>query len=100
MITIVTKSANYDQQNIFIKRSFTIRHIFALEIIKNIFQFCYLFVLYLQGHRSITSAKLSQAVGLPYLKILLVHVNAGYLDNTLARATLAVGLPYLLVNRV
>ena len=31
----------------------------------------------LQGHRSVTSVKLSRAVGLPYLKILLV--NASYL---------------------
>ena len=45
-------------------RSFTICHIFALEII--IFQF-YVFALYLQGHQSVTSAKLSWAVGLPYL---------------------------------
>ena len=45
--------------------SFTICHIFALEII--FFQFCYLFVLNLQGHRGVTSVKLSRAVGLPYL---------------------------------
>ena len=48
-------------------------------------------MLYLQGHRSATSVKLSRAVGLPYLKILLV--NPSYLF------TLLLGLPYLLVNR-
>ena len=32
-----------------------------------IFQFCYLFVLYLQGYRSLTSVKLFRAEGLPYL---------------------------------
>ena len=40
----------------------------------------------LQGHRSVTSVKLSRAVGLPYLKILLV--NPGYL------LTLLLGLPW------
>ena len=55
---------------------------FALEII---FQFCQLFVLYLQGHRSVTSVKLPRAVVLPYLKILLV--NPSYL------LTLLLGLP-------
>ena len=49
-------------------------------------------MLYLQGYQTVTSVKLSWAVGLPYLKILLV--NLGYL------LTLLLGLPYLLVNRV
>ena len=48
-------------------------------------------MLYLQGHRRVTSVKLSGAVGLPHLQILLV--NPGYL------ITLLLGLPYLLVNR-
>ena len=40
----------------------------------------------LQGHRSVTSVKLSRAVGLPYLKILLI--NPSYL------LTLLLGLPW------
>ena len=54
---------------------------------------------YLQGHRSVTSIKLSRAVGLPYLNILLI--NPGYLLTLLLQCsvTLALGLPYLLVNR-
>ena len=41
--------------------SFTICHNFALEI--NYFPFFYLFVLYLPGYRSVTSVKLSRALG-------------------------------------
>ena len=55
--------------------SFTICHIFSLEI--NYFPVLLSFLLYLQGYRSIASVKLSRVVGLPYLKILLV--NPGYL---------------------
>ena len=77
MITIPTKSANYETQNI---KFFHNYHIFALEMNY------YLLVLYLQGYRSVTIVKLSRVVGLPYLKILLV--NPGYL------LTLLLGLPW------
>ena len=63
--------------------SFTVCHNFALEI--NYFPVLLSVRAYLQGYRSVTSVKLSRAVGLPYLKILLV--NPGYL------LTLLLGLP-------
>ena len=98
MITIPAKSVNYDREK---RSSFTIQFFIFFLWKSIIFQFCYLFVLYLQGHRSVTSVKLSRAVGLPYLKIL--HINPGYLltllPGPLARVSLAVGLPYLLVKR-
>ena len=55
--------------------SFTICHIFALEI--NYFPVLMSVRALLARHRSVTSVKLSRAVGLPYLKILLI--NPGYL---------------------
>ena len=61
------------------------------------FQFCYLFVLYLQGHQSVTSVKLSRTVGLT-LPVNFAR-KTGLCYNPLARVTLAVGLPYLLINR-
>ena len=83
MITIPTKSANYDPENI---KFFHNLVMFALEI--NYFPVLLSARTYvgLQGHRSVTSVKLSRAVGLPYLKILLV--NPSYL------LTLLLGLPW------
>ena len=51
----------------------------------------------LQGHRSVTSVKLSRAVGLPYLKILLI--NPSYLLTlALARMIPALGSSSFHVN--
>ena len=91
MITIATKSANYNPEAI---KFFHNLYIFALEI--TIFQFCYLFVHYFQGHRSVTSVKLSRAVG--YRLPENFAYKPGLSFNPLARVILAVGLPYLLLR--
>ena len=80
MITIPTKSANYDPENI---KFFHNLYIFALEI--NYFSVLSVHALACKVNRSVTSVKLSRAVGLPYLKILLI--NPSYL------LTLLLGLP-------
>ena len=92
MITIPTKSANYDPENI---KFFHNLYIFALE--KIIFQFCYLFVRRLarSPKRNKRKVVLGSRVTLPE--------NFAYKPelsfNPLARVTLALGLSYLLVNR-
>ena len=92
MITIPTKSANYDPENI---KFFHNLYIFALEII--IFQFCYLFV-----RRLARSPKRNKRKVVSGSRVTLPE-NFAYKPelsfNPLARVTLTVGLPYLLVNR-
>ena len=92
MITIPTKSANYDPENI---KFFHNLYIFDLEII--IFQFCYLFV-----RRLARSPKRNKRKVISGSRVTLPE-NFAYKPelsfNPLARVTLTVGLPYLLVNR-
>ena len=54
-------------------------------------------MLYLQGHQSVTSVKMSRAVGFRLPVNFACKPGRSY--NPLARVTLGVGLPYLLVNR-
>ena len=93
MITIPTKSANYDPENI---KFFHNLYIFALEI-NYFFQFCYLFV-----RRLARSPKRNKRKVVSGSKVTLPQTFAykpGLSFSPLARVTLAVGLPYLLVNR-
>ena len=82
MITIPTKLANYDPENI----KFFSQFVYVCFGNKLFSSFIICSCVGLQGHRSVTSVKLSRAVGLPYLKILLI--NPGYL------LTLLLGLPW------
>ena len=91
MITIPTKSAHYDPENI---KFFYNLHVFALEIN---FQFCYLFV-----RRLARSPKRNKRKVVSGSRVTLPENFAykpGLSFNPLARVTLVVGLPYLLVNR-
>ena len=96
MITIPTKSANYDPENV--------------KFFHNLSYFCFgnklfsSFVICLWFNYKVTDWKRNKSkvvLGsrvLTHLKTLLV--NLGYLSTLFAKVTLAVGLPYLLVNRV
>ena len=86
MITIPTKSANYDQENI---KFFHYLYIFALE--KIIFQFCYLF-----ARRLAKSPKRNKGKVVSGSRVTLPENFAykpGLSFNHLARVTLAGGYP-------
>ena len=93
MITIPTKSANYDPEDI--KSAFTICHIFGLEI--NYFPVLLSVRALLARSPKHNKRKLvaDSRVTLPEN----FAYKPGLSFNPLVRVTQAVGLPYLLVNR-
>ena len=92
MITIPTKSANYDPEAL---SSFTICHIFDLEI--NNFPVLLSVRVFLARSQKRNKRKVvsGSRVTLPEN----FAYKPGLSFNPLARVTLAVGLPYLIVNR-
>ena len=92
MITVQTKSANYDPENI---KFFHSLYIFALEIY-------YFPVLLSVGALLARSPKRNKRKVVSGSRVTLPENFAykpGLSFNPLARVTLAIGLPYLLVNR-
>ena len=97
MITIPTKSAKYDPENIKFFHNLS-----YFYFVNNIFQSCYLFVLYLQALQVNGLPKRNKRKVVSGSRVTLpveFSCKPGLSFYPLARVTLAVGLPYLLVNR-
>ena len=94
MITILTKSANYDPENI---KFFHNLYVFALEI-----NYIPVLLSVRAARRLARSPKRNKRKVVSGSRVTLPENFAckpGLSFNPLARVTLAVGLPYLLVNR-